>query len=253
MRLSPAVSQTAWRAVLVTVTYVFLTEAFQAYVLKQDVSFVTPLHTFLALLLFMLLVFRNNASYDRWWEARKVWGGILTTSRCLESFWGSMNKPDEKNKRKCSHLLSQSLKELSAPDSSVSRSLICQLLTSLRDWLDAGLILVNDFQTMERHCAQLIDLMGSCDRLRSTPLPMNATSLVRQLMIAYVIAIPWGIPQSWENLFVVSIFAYFLFAVEASASYMQAPFGSGPDQHDLAQLHLLLLPESVVGKSQADA
>src|ERR1044072_9350598 len=42
----------------------------------------------------LLLGFRSNQAYDRWWEARHIWGGIVNDSRTLArqviSFTGNL-------------------------------------------------------------------------------------------------------------------------------------------------------------------
>ena len=38
---------------------------------------------FLGTAISVLLSFKMNQSYDRWWEARKVWGAIVNDSRSL--------------------------------------------------------------------------------------------------------------------------------------------------------------------------
>ncbi len=41
------------------------------------------LHSILGFALSMLLVFRTNTAYDRWWEGRRVWGTMVNHSRSL--------------------------------------------------------------------------------------------------------------------------------------------------------------------------
>ena len=44
---------------------------------------ITVMHTLLGFAISMLLVFRTNTAYDRWWEGRKLWGSLVNTSRNL--------------------------------------------------------------------------------------------------------------------------------------------------------------------------
>ena len=44
----------------------------------------TPaLHSILGFVLSILLVFRTNTAYDRWWDGRKHWGALTNYSRSL--------------------------------------------------------------------------------------------------------------------------------------------------------------------------
>ena len=44
---------------------------------------VSVLHTLLGFAISMLLVFRTNTAYDRWWEGRRLWGSLVNNSRNL--------------------------------------------------------------------------------------------------------------------------------------------------------------------------
>jgi putative membrane protein len=43
--------------------------------------------TLLGAALAIFLAFRNNAAYDRWWEARKIWGGVVIVSRSFAALF----------------------------------------------------------------------------------------------------------------------------------------------------------------------
>lgn len=56
--------------------------------LEQDVFHThfknaTIVHSLVGFVLSMLLVFRTNTAYERWWEGRRVWGNIVNNSRNL--------------------------------------------------------------------------------------------------------------------------------------------------------------------------
>ncbi len=66
-----------------------------------------PLHagigpfTLIGLALSIFLSFRNNACYDRWWEARKVWGSLIVEARGLARLLAALLPEDEARRRRC--------------------------------------------------------------------------------------------------------------------------------------------------------
>ncbi|MFY8078217.1 MAG: bestrophin family ion channel, partial [Flavobacteriales bacterium] len=52
---------------------------------NSEISKLTVLHTILGTVMSLLLVFRTNTAYDRWWEGRKLWGSLTNSSRNLAS------------------------------------------------------------------------------------------------------------------------------------------------------------------------
>lgn len=67
---------------------------------KSWVKNITSIHSLLGLVLSLLLVFRTNTAYDRWWEARKQWGALTNTSRTLAiKINGILKKDDEENRK----------------------------------------------------------------------------------------------------------------------------------------------------------
>jgi putative membrane protein len=60
---------------------------------------ITIVHNLLGFVMSILLVFRTNTAYDRWWEARKQWGTLTNTSRMLAIKMNALLKPDDKVNR----------------------------------------------------------------------------------------------------------------------------------------------------------
>ena len=62
---------------------------------------ITVTHSLLGFVLSMLLVFRTNTAYDRWWEGRKLWGGLVNSSRNLAMKLNALlNHEDQKYQHK---------------------------------------------------------------------------------------------------------------------------------------------------------
>src|ERR1700754_3085615 len=66
---------------------------------NSHVKNITNMHTLLSFVISMLLVFRTNTAYDRWWEGRKLWGALVNNSRNLAIKLHAMLKPEEDHHR----------------------------------------------------------------------------------------------------------------------------------------------------------
>ena len=61
--------------------YAFGVVYFELEILKIEPKSVTVMHSLLGFVISLLLVFRTNTAYDRWWEGRKQWGALVNVSR----------------------------------------------------------------------------------------------------------------------------------------------------------------------------
>ena len=66
----------SWAIVFIEINYLQLSSTSYA-------KNITVMHSLLGFAISMLLVFRTNTAYDRWWEGRKLWGALVNNSRNL--------------------------------------------------------------------------------------------------------------------------------------------------------------------------
>ena len=205
----------------------------------------------------LLLVFRTNASYDRFWEGRKLWGGIVNQSRNLarqaaawlaadrelaqRTIWwtvafayGTMHRLRGTSDigAATNHLSAEAVSEVLSAGHvplAVSRRLT-ELIASARD---RRLIDGDQLRCLDQNVQLLIDHCGACERIRSTPLPFAYAVHLRRALIAYCFTLPLALVQSygWETVPVTLMIAYVLFGIEEIGVEIEDPFGS--DVNDL--------------------
>ncbi len=170
----------------------------------------------------LLLVLRLNAGYERWWEARKLWGGIVNQSRNLAIAglaYGPMDQQwreqfikwvaafphvtrrslrNERQVPELVRLLSEGqitwlLENSHLPDA-VSRR-IASLLSEGRAAGMNGFA----FQEAEKHRALLIDHLGGCERILKTPLARSGAIQVRQFIFILLAALPFTLLHDFEG------------------------------------------------------
>ncbi|WNG53489.1 hypothetical protein F0U59_00825 [Archangium gephyra] len=205
---------------------------------------------FTAAFLALLLVLRTNSGYDRWWEARKLWGGIVNQSRNLAIAGLSYGPSDPEWRERfvrwtaafC-HVSRRSLRgERNVPelrpllqdDQAVERIARAQHMPTfvarviaglLREAVDHGEMDRVAFLAVDRERAELIDHVGGCERILKTPLPKVHTSKLRRFIVLYLLALPIAVVGTWwfPGL-VTALVAYPLLAIDQIAVELENPF-----------------------------
>ncbi|MDQ8005239.1 MAG: bestrophin family ion channel [Pedobacter sp.] len=208
----------------------------------------------------LLLAFRSNQAYDRWWEARILWGAIVNDSRSLArqimSFVDSPYAPEEveafKNrfiKRQIAwcYALSQSLRGHSSSkgldryldpeeyaylkkQNNVTVALLELHAMDLKKALKEGWI--NKYQQIEldKTLNALCNHMGGCERIKKTIFPVTYSKYIHMSIVLFIMMLPFGLIEYFgfmEIPVVISISVFFLL-VEKMAVHLQDPFENKP-------------------------
>lgn len=205
---------------------------------------------FTAAILVLLLVFRTNAGYDRWWEARKLWGGIVNQSRNL-ALAGLTYGPADEGWRQSfarwaaafSHASRRSLRseregtELLAllGEEEAHRLFSAQHMPSyaarrvaslLRTAVQTGDLDRFAFWSAEQERAMLVNHIGGCERILRTPLPHVHTVKLRRFLVLYLVWLPFAAVGDswWLPGLVTALVAYPLLAIDEIAVELVNPF-----------------------------
>lgn len=199
---------------------------------KKDIEVPGAFLTVMGAALSILLVFRNNSSYERWWEARKLIGQLVTQSRALVALVGSWSWLEEEERRQfCDQVpgVMSSLKEHLCqswpPPGNPPLLRVQQLYLGLGRWKLAAQIEPQLYQMAERYLSGFLEVLGGCERIKSTPLPLSHRTIIPQTLIAYLLVLPVGLPNEWYSIPVCVCVAYLLTSLECIAEEVQDPFG----------------------------
>lgn len=213
----------------------------------------TPL-ALLGIALSLFLGFRNNASYDRWWEARKQWGQLIVDSRSLSrqlmSYIDSKSVGGSEMQKRMvyltiafNHALRHHLRKSSPWDditpyleptdieslkkaSNVPNALLYLMGKKLGTCRHKKLL--SDFliQSLDDHISSMSSVQTACERIQNTPLPFAYTLLVQRTTYLYCFIAPFGIVASHglvTPLF-CAIIAYTFFGLDALSEELEEPF-----------------------------
>ncbi|MBS2037898.1 hypothetical protein JST97_23130 [bacterium] len=218
---------------------------------------ITLMHGLLGFAISMLLVFRTNTAYERWWEGRKLWGSLVNCSRNmaikLHSF---LNPEDQHNREWFSQILILFASELrihllreqtrlelderphpEIPDFDRAKHVPIQVAASLMQRLhrlqQSGQLSENQLLLLNNDVTALLDICGACERIKNTPIPYSYTAFIKKFIVAYSLTLPFGyvFVLNWLAVPVVVFVFYVLASLELIAEQIEDPFGY--DSNDL--------------------
>ncbi len=217
----------------------------------------TLLHNLLGFAISMLLVFRTNTAYDRWWEGRRQWGSLVNASRNLAVKLAAILPESAREDRKffCQlipqyahtlrmHLQSEQIRweldeaphpefaKLDAskhPPSQVASLLMGRLFALQRE----GRITAEQLLFINTDVSTFLDVCGACERIKNTPIPFSYSGFIKKFIFIYILTLPLGYVFSLGYLVIpVVVFVFYVLAsLEVIAEEIEDPFGK--DSNDL--------------------
>jgi putative membrane protein len=208
------------------------------------------MHSLLGFVISMLLVFRTNTSYDRWWEGRKLLGALVNVSRNLSMKIKALNLGPEEIAffnyaiPKFAFALKEHLREkrLYGKDSVLIEikegahfpNQIASGIVSRVYLLQAkNLISPQQLMILTEDLNQFTNICGGCERIRNTPIPYSYSAFIKKFVFFYVITMPFGLVFSlgYYMVPIVPFILYVLTSLELIAEQIENPFGL--DANDL--------------------
>ena len=202
----------------------------------------------------LLLVFRTNSAYDRWWEGRKKWGALVNDTRNLALKTSVMIKDEEDRdlfRRMIANFvfatkehLRQGVEfdelELTEQERMLLESkvhvpnAISQLMfLRLKELKDKGLISDEEFIIIDKNLNALLDSLGACERIKNTPIPYSYSLFIKKFIFIYVSTLPLVFVSlfGYFSIIIVVFVFYVLVSIEVLAEEIEDPFGK--DDNDL--------------------
>ena len=209
----------------------------------------TSVYSLLGFVISLLLVFRTNTAYDRWWEGRKIWGSVVNDSRNLSSLLSSLDLNTSErsyyteliiafSKSMKEHLRRNKLDLVFPLDKSASAEnqplwIAHELRKALHELRATNRIDSIEWQQLSRHLDQLIDSLGACERILNTPIPFSYSLFFKKFIFIYVVTMPLAFVELFEywSVLISTFVFYALVSMEILAEEIEDPFGT--DDNDL--------------------
>lgn len=216
------------------------------------------MHSLLSFVISLLLVFRTNTAYDRWWEGRKQWGELVNNSRNLALKIAGMIQPDDEATRKFfrrsipvfsfslkDHLQSK-VTEYSLQDDheretstrlDVEKHVPNQIAKIMFDRINqlykSEKITGDQLIILNGEITSFTNICGACERIKNTPIPYSYSSFIRKFILVYTLTLPMGyaFTVGYFAAPLVAFIFYVLASLELIAEEIEEPFGN--DANDL--------------------
>ena len=240
--------------VFTTVVCYLLISVFRVH--EAEFQATTTMHSLMGIVLGLFLVFRTNSAYDRWWEGRRLWGALVNSTRNLALKLDAYLPNAVDDRRWFSHMIAnfvfatkESLRkgvqiteldlEEPADKEAVARAkhkpnAISGLMYRRANQLyKNGKLTGDQLINVDKELKDLIDFMGACERIRSTPIPYSYSMFLKKFIFIYIITLPFGFApvSGYITIPIVLLIAFVILSVELIAEEIEDPFGR--DVNDL--------------------
>ena len=225
--------------------------------LNIEVPSLTIFHQILGFIISMVLVFRINTAYDRWWEGRKLWGSLLNNSRNLSIKLNAFIPENDFHSRKEIYLLisnyalvlknhlrntrsfklikfSKTLKKEAFLNAAhkpnyIARHLTIFIINACKNNNNTQ----NDYLIVSDNIDQFTEICGACERIKSTPIPYSYSIFIKKIIFLYIITMPitFGLTIGYWAVPIVMIMFYAFASLELISEEIEDPFGT--DSNDL--------------------
>lgn len=183
----------------------------------------------------IFLAFRNNNSYNRWWEARTIWGSIINNSRIFARqiianadsalSGGKVNTEQiaaykteivyrqiafahalrlhlrgQKSFEEMSHLLSAAEFQQVIQKQNIPNHLLFLQGKRIKDGMEAGILGAFDNISLEPTLAGFNNFQGACERIKNTPLLRQYHFFTRLFLLAFMAVLPFSLIADFQKM-----------------------------------------------------
>ncbi len=213
---------------------------------------ISMMHSMLGFVISLLLAYRTNTAYDRWWEGRKLWGALVNSSRNLALKLSTIldNEVDRHFYKKIIPLYSLVLQQYLIDDESSlvlyegldlqidhskhKPNQVAKMIMKKSNELYAeGRLSGHQLLFINSELQSFTDVCGACERIKNTPIPYSYSAFIKKFIFIYVLTLPFSYVFAL-GIYVIPVVVfifYVLASLELIAEEIEDPFGN--DANDL--------------------
>jgi putative membrane protein len=197
----------------------------------------------LGIILGLLLVFRTNTAYDRWWEGRRLWGQLVNISRALARQLDALLGRTEGMAARRAHYaallarypvaLAAQLRTTGSGGRHEPNELLSAMVQDVHADIAAGHMPREAIISLTPLLAAFDDVCGACERIRKTPIPFSYSAYIKQFILLFALLIPFALARDFGyGTVIAEMFIFFsTMGIELLANEVEEPFGT--DRNDL--------------------
>ncbi|MBF0316755.1 MAG: hypothetical protein HQL04_01150 [Nitrospirae bacterium] len=207
----------------------------------------------------LMLVFRTNTAYERYWEGRRMWGSIINSTQNLAvdsiAYISSDHTESLKLRQRLFKLLTafpilvkQRLRDQNDPDElrsfltnteisvleksfNMPVSLIAMIKKTLYMCLKLGILNQSHLTILNANLSELMNSLANCERIKSTPIPLAYALHLKRFMYLFCMTIPISLVNTfgWWTILLGALVAYAFVGIEEIGIEVEDPFGEDPN------------------------
>jgi ion channel-forming bestrophin family protein len=226
-------------------------------ILKGFTKELTAIYSLIGFVMSLLLLFRTNSAYDRWWEGRKLWGSVVNDCRSayLKLETKITNEEDRIELARLLTLFVHNMKNnLRANNKNITYEnfenqnkdnspthVMKHIYSKLKKLEKDGQLSQNDLIQIDVNLNSLIASLGGCQRIKNTPIPYSYSIFIKKFIFMYVVTLPivFFHFDYWAILITTFVF-YALVSMEVLAEEIENPFGYDANDLPLDQICQLI-------------
>ncbi|MBC3539338.1 bestrophin family protein [Rufibacter sediminis] len=208
------------------------------------------MHSVLGFVISLLLVFRTNTAYDRWWEGRKIWGSLTNSSRNLAlKLQACLPDPEDRHffrktipsfalALKTSLRQNEDYHDLDPvldlnPAKHMPNQIASAIFRRVNELHVSGAISTGQLMILDQEIKVLTEVTGASERIKNTPIPFTYSVFIKKFIFLYVMTLPfgWAYSMGYFVIPVVMLILYAMASLELIAEEIENPFGT--DDNDL--------------------
>ena len=215
------------------------------------------MHTTVGFVLSLLLAYRTNTAYDRWWEGRKQWGSLVNNSRNLAlKLSAYLSEENDRNYFKrvipayasvlSKHLLNEEVSKMLFEGLDLEmdhhkhrpNQVAKMLFQKANDLYKSGKITGDQFYIINSELQSFTDICGACERIKNTPIPYSYSSFIKKFIFFFVMTLPFGFVFSlgYYVIPVVIFIFYVLASLELIAEEIEDPLGNAANDLPMTKI-----------------
>lgn len=210
------------------------------------------MHSTIGFVLSLLLAYRTNTAYERWWEGRKLWGSLVNNSRNLAiKLSAYLTEDDDRSFFRAvipayasvlsKHLLKEEVGQMlfAGLDLDIDHhkhspnQVAKKLFQRANELYTDGKIRGEQFYIINAELQSFTEICGACERIKNTPIPYSYSAFIKKFIFFFIMTLPFGYVFSlgYYVIPVVIFIFYVLASLELIAEEIEDPFGN--DDNDL--------------------
>lgn len=202
----------------------------------------------------LLLVFRTNSAYDRWWEGRRKWGELVNDSRNLAVKLTALDLPQEETAFFARHIgnyalcIKEHLRDGTNFDlldltpqerafleqlDHIPSGIVELIYQRMNELKKQGVLTEEIILRLDKNLNGFLEVVGACERIKNTPIPYSYSMFFKKFIFIYTLTLPLAfvIQFGYFSALIATFIFYVLVSIEVLAEEIEDPFGK--DDNDL--------------------